>query len=136
MRTATVWIDPETRMIAVRTPYDTAFTASVKTMILPSLRRWDPTRKIWLVDQSMMDKLQELLGRLGYEVHDGTMAAETATPSNGASPFHEMICDAPLDTLRKVYRVLAIDCHPDKGGNKDTMAKINVAWDKIQRLKA
>ena len=133
MKTATVWIDPETRMISVRTPYDPAVIAAIKTMIPGPLRRWDTSRKIWLVDQSMMPKLEDMLGRLLYSVEDGTLPQER-TATNG-SPFHDMLCDVPMVTLKKVYRTLAIDCHPDRGGSSELMAKINDAWRQIEEVK-
>lgn len=135
MKTATVWLDPETRIVAVRTPYDPAIVASLKTMIPGSLRRWDGTRKIWLVDQTMMPKLEELLARLSYHVEDGTLAEERTAPANGHSPYHDLLVDVPEGTLRKVYRVLAIDCHPDRGGSTELMAKINTAWAEIEQLR-
>lgn len=134
MKTATVWIDPDTRMIGVRTPYDPGIVSSLKVMIPSSLRRWDGARKIWLIDQSMMAKLEEILAKLGYSVEDGTLPPERATPSD-KSPFHDLLCDVPFGTLQKVYRVLAMECHPDRGGNPEVMARINVAWRQIQEVR-
>ena len=44
--------------------------------------------------------------------------------------------DCRLDVARDAHRVLAVKHHPDAGGDAETMAEINHAWDEAQRVLA
>lgn len=136
VKSATIWIDPQTRKIAIRTSeFDAFFNGTLKGLLKPPTSRgFDFARKIWLVDQCHMEKLQSIFEQCGYTVNDGTLASESSA-SNGRSPFHELLVDLPLEVLRKVYRVLALEYHPDRGGDHARMAAINEAWSKIQELR-
>ena len=48
------------------------------------------------------------------------------------SPYDALLEDLPLKVLRKVYRLVASETHPDHGGDAEVMAKVNAAWRKIQ----
>lgn len=135
-KSATIWIDPQTRKIAVRTAgFDSFFNGTIKALLQPpATRGFDFARKIWLVDQMHMEKLQSIFEQCGYTVQDGTLAQEAA-PSNGHSPYHDLLADLPVEVLRKVYRVLALEYHPDRGGDHVRMTAINEAWKRIQELK-
>ena len=39
--------------------------------------------------------------------------------------------NATQDEIKKAYRKLAVEHHPDKGGNEDTFKKISEAYDTI-----
>ena len=141
MKSATVWIDPQTRRIAIKTSgYDSFFNNTLKGLLQPpATRGFDFTRKIWLVDQCHMEKLQKIFADCQYEVVDGTLPQEVA-PTNGHSPYHSLLCDLSLEVLRKVYRVIALECHPDRNPLRrdechELMTKVNEAWAKVQELK-
>jgi hypothetical protein len=36
------------------------------------------------------------------------------------------------ETLKKLFRLMAVDLHPDRGGDVETMKKLNTAWDRIR----
>lgn len=133
MKTATVWIDPDTRMIALRTPYDHFLVASIKTVIPGASRRWDGARKIWLIDQGFMAELEKLLATLDYRVEDGTLPHETTAASGSDSPYHALLEGLPSNVLKQIYRVIALACHPDQGGDPELMKKVNLAWGRIER---
>ena len=39
--------------------------------------------------------------------------------------------NATQDEIKKAYRKLAVEHHPDKGGNEDTFKKISQAYDTV-----
>ena len=39
------------------------------------------------------------------------------------------------DRVQKVYRELASNCHPDRGGNDDIMKGINLFYQEIRKVK-
>ena len=133
MKTATVWIDPDTRMIALRTPYDNFLVASIKTVIPGASRQWDGAKKIWLIDQGFMAELEKLLATLDYRVEDGTLPYETAVVSGSDSPYHALLEGLPWFALKQVYRAITLACHPDQGGDPELMKKVNLAWARIER---
>ena len=136
MKTATVWIDPDTRMIALRTPYDSFLVASLKVAIPGRSRRWDGLRQVWLIDQGFMAELEKLLATLNYKVEDGTLPHEVTTADDGDSPYHALLEGLSPEVLKSVYRVIALACHPDRGGDPEVMKRVNRAWARIEKGRA
>jgi hypothetical protein len=142
MKVATVWIDPETRLIAVKFPFDKQIVELVNPkdsaghkidgFFPAALRRFDYSRKLWLFDQSLMDKVEEFLTIHKFQVTDGTLAEERQG-SNDGSAYTELLAPLPDELLKRVYRLLATECHPDKGGSHEVMTKINQAWARIKQ---
>lgn len=131
IKVATVWIDPESRKIALRTPYDPEFIDALKKAIPWQCREWKKEKKVWLVDIASKGALEELLLDAGYMINDGTLPTEEAPAHNGASPYHDLIAKLPFAVLKKVYRVIALECHPDRGGDTKLMVQVNAAWERI-----
>jgi DnaJ-class molecular chaperone len=44
-----------------------------------------------------------------------------------------MLRVAPDDVLKKVYRMIAAEIHPDKGGAPEAMIVLNTAWSEIKK---
>jgi hypothetical protein len=130
---ATLWIDPESRRIAVRTPYDSVFIEAFKKAIPWQCRSWNAIKKVWLVDIASKGSLEELLTKSGYELSDGTMQHEEVQVASNGSPYHELIAHLPWPVLCKIFRVIVVECHPDRGGDTKTMALANVAWENINK---
>ena len=42
---------------------------------------------------------------------------------------------ASTDEIKKAYRKLAMECHPDRGGDEERMKKINVAYQILSEKK-
>ena len=56
-------------------------------------------------------------------------------PPSNRKPWWDVLgvpMDCRLDVARDAHRVLAVKHHPDAGGEAETMAEINHAWDEAQ----
>lgn len=144
--------------LVVAFPYDPVVVASFKDYFHYQDRKWDPDAKAWVCPATPL-----VLARLKIwaEAHGGggviepsAMAAVYANnrqggytdqhkpppppprpaAGQGTSPYHDMIARLPPDVLKKVYRLIATECHPDKGGSTEIMQRVNAAWDKIRDL--
>jgi hypothetical protein len=117
--------------IVCKTPYLKAFVEDLKDEVSHHNRKWDANDKVWKVDVDELDKVDELCRKHFDEV----TFIETEQPSGeGApSPYHDMLCDAPDETLKRVYRLIAVAVHPDQGGDPAIMSKVNDAWRMIQK---
>lgn len=67
------------------------------------------------------------------------LAVESHPPPRPAagrheSAYHDLVAGLPQDVLKKVYRLIATECHPDRGGSTEVMQRVNAAWDKIRDL--
>jgi hypothetical protein len=124
-----IWWDEQTKRIAVRFPFDKALVASLKAMIPSAYRSFSKERgNIWLIDLIMEDQLKAIAKGYGYKIESLDTIKE-----NGPSPFHMLLVDLPLPILKKVYRVIATEIHPDRGGSTELMQKVNDAWALIEK---
>lgn len=91
---------------------------------------------------------EELRGWTGFrreDAHTGGFAGQDRARPGGdrqtytppLQPDHwstvlGVTIDDPLDVVKKRYRQLANQHHPDRGGSKEMMSKINKAWTEAQ----
>ena len=138
MKTATVWLDAEKRRLAVKTPFDAGLVANWKQQIPAPNREWDNIKKIWLFDLGVSEVVEGILKGLGYTIHDGTLPHENQLVEQASkleSPYHDLICNLSLEALTKVYRIAAMDLHPDRTHDEEKFKKLQVAWAKLQKEK-
>lgn len=67
----------------------------------------------------------------------GFKALPSAIPMGGERHWREVLGAEPgdsLETVRQMYHELIAEAHPDKGGNPDRAAEINVAWTKARQV--
>lgn len=140
---ARIWA--ENGWIKFRAVYDPsltpAFAESLKLRIPWKLRQWSPSEKVWMVDPSALDDLVEIARRFFPDVvisNSGNGGKQERVQKE-----HFQDCETPYDAMadlmkvasfeamKKVYKTLALDLHPDHGGDGDTMRVLNTAWDKI-----
>lgn len=60
-------------------------------------------------------------------------------PPESREPWYKVLGvpqDCDLDAAREAHRALAIEHHPDVGGDTAMMADVNCAWDEAQRVLA
>ena len=130
-RVVTIWWDNEQKRIAVRFPYDKELVEKLKFFVHKSFRSFSgPPRNIWFVDMQCEAELKEAIRGAGYEVQ----SVESVVATNH-SAFHRLIAEAGIETLRRVYYIVAQAAHPDRGGSDEWMQRVNLAWGEIQREK-
>jgi hypothetical protein len=131
---ATLFVKGE--WIHVRTPYHEAFINALKAEIPHAYRKWGPTiglDKVWLVDPSHIDDLVFVCERF-FEVNVVDTQPEVvaiATPTGDA--YGRMLRLASPAIVKKVYRLIAQEIHPDRGGDPAKMTELNLAWDEIRK---
>jgi hypothetical protein len=131
-KTATLWADGG--WIHVRTPYNVDFVNSLKAEIERSQRKWNPDMKIWMVDVGALDQLVEIAERY-YKVNVVEQEAPKVLVS-GDNPYSELLEGLPDDVLKKIYRLIAVECHPDRGNDGKLLSVANGAWGKIKKLRS
>lgn len=68
-----------------------------------------------------------------YRFYGGQAPPRPSRPEPG-DPYRALLESLPKDVLKKVYRLIAAEVHPDKGGTTEQMQKVNAAWDRIKKL--
>ena len=51
----------------------------------------------------------------------------------GPKPETVLLDACPPETLKRIWRVIVQDLHPDRGGNPEKMTQANIAWGEIKR---
>lgn len=132
---ATLWV--KDGYIFVKTPYVEAFIQELKADIHYSARVFLKNEKVWRVDAAYHEDLLSVVRKhygeptiLEPEVKE-VMIVESASKD----PFGAMLRVAPNEVLKKVYRMIAVEIHPDKGGKPEDMVSLNQAWDAIKKEK-
>lgn len=125
---AKIWLDEESGAMSLRTPFNAAFVAQLKTDIPRHQRRWVPDKKIWQVEVEVAEHVTKIM----REHYDEVIVLEGGRKDNALDlePFDFEGIDLkdvlePED-LKAVKRFLVKRFHPDLAhGNADKMAKVN-----------
>lgn len=133
MGRATLWVDKG--WIHVRTPFDRAFIDALKALVPASDRRWDNDEKIWKVAAAWANELEPLVTRFyGPPTILEPEVVVVAAPAGAAhDPFGALLRLAGDDALKRIYRQLAAELHPDRGGSPERMIELNQAWEQIRK---
>jgi hypothetical protein len=102
---------------------------------------FSPEAKVWLIPENKYDELVKLV-RLNYsEVLLEERPPDRPPPilnKRAGEPailvFARLTGSRPstLEEAKKLYRIAAVRLHPDRGGDGDQMAQLNVAWAEVQ----
>ena len=122
-------------------PYEENFVGELKEKIDWRLRSWSPSEHAWMVDPAVLDDLMEIAQRYFPTIavvdqHQQQQQSVESTAERLEDGTYGTMANilrvASTDTLKRLYKNLAVDLHPDRGGDKDTMRLLNVAWDRIK----
>lgn len=139
---AFVWVDAVSGGIMYRGAYKRACIDDLHAKIPVASRRWMKAERVWQVDPQWVDVLLGVL-RDHYakvEEHTGAGGSKHAPPPTAVvksdhDPLSTMIHLANDGTLKKIYRLIALDVHPDHGGSTQAMAELNTAWKQVCEIK-
>jgi len=108
----------------------------IKTYIDSSSRAWNPTTKFWEIKESSLPTMITILKKYyGDAITQNLTTSNASTPKNLFVPVFEALKALPNGDMDKVYRALAMACHPDKGGTNELMTKLNDAYSTIKGAK-
>jgi len=129
---ATLWV--KDGYIYIKTPFNPAFVQELKADIPASQRAWLGNDKVWRVAAAYHeDVLSVVRSHYGEPTILEQETQVVVVGNTEADAFSTMLKLAPDEILKKVYRMIAIELHPDKGGKSEDMAALNVAWDEIKK---
>lgn len=92
-------------------------------------RKWDVTRKIWIVPTVMLLELRTILAAWpgGVDYLDDRKPTPTKPTTDWAGA---MFTALPAPLRKPAYRALSRVLHPDTGGDTQQMQLLNNAWTK------
>ena len=129
-------------------PYNPEFVEALKGCIPVRQRHWQAEKRLWRIDHSAGDTLDELLrrfygdydfvapGELGLEPGQHRQAgpqAQHRLPAEACRVLH-LQPSAPAELVTAAYRVLAKLHHPDRGGDTEAMQRINAAYEALSKV--
>ncbi len=144
----------EQSCISVQTPYDASFVDQLKQRVPSSSRRWNPTVLQWQVGLAWRQIVEDLVRAhfASVTVLEPPPASAHARPPNDwwnpyqapptpepippmappvPSPYDEMFSILADSTLSKIYKVIMLETHPDRGGDLELSKQVNAAWDRL-----
>ena len=131
MTTAELWREGE--RLLVRFDYSPTFIEGLKRAVPARARRYHPAERLWSVDPAMYRTVRDLA-----EDHFDAVEIDPALepPSAAASsPYDELLAGLPPRVLKRVYRLIVREVHPDRAGAGSTALaqRVNAAWAAIER---
>lgn len=111
--------------------YDADFVQSLKNHLPPSMRRWDPMDKIWLIHELYLDDAIELMDQY-FDDYEIDIPEPLQNQNQGPYGILFLLPNAPNELVKSAYRTLSMRYHPDKGGSTETMARLNQAYEDIK----
>ena len=120
-------------------PFDRDAVESIKQMVPPHSRSYDPTERAWHVTSAYRDRIHQLLEDVFFEVEvddrrdtSNYSPPTSNTPATAYTVLH-LQPTAPAELVDAAYRTLARIHHPDAGGSTETMQRLNEAVETIRR---
>ena len=109
----------------------TPLIETLKARIPQRRRKWNPATKQWLVTSEMLDTLIATVQHFGlsYDFDDDQKQAHRQMPMSrtAAAATLYLLPSAPPYVVDAVYRAIAKQHHPDRGGSTEQMQMINAA---------
>jgi len=110
------------------TPYDESFLSDFRSIISPSARQWNPTLKVWLVQEMYLAELVEIV-KIHFDEYTTDLLEDEPKQIVKPENIWTFVLDSiPKDSVKSVYRALAFAVHPDKGGTEEQMKLLNSAY--------
>ncbi len=124
---ATIWIDKKTGMVNLKTPYDPEYIDKFRELVPQPDRRWDKDNKIWKFNSKYIDDVVSLTEKY----FNLEMLPEISV--SDASNADKLLRHLSLEGLAKVWRIVASELHPDKGGSAEAFVEAKSAYDNLTK---
>lgn len=118
--TAILSIHPAKACVVLRARVTSEFVAELQKLGDATQVEWKPDDKIFYINPTLLPALKLLLKQ-----HYADVQVFGVQKQVKATKFDALMERLSKDDKNKVYRLLAGIYHPDRGGDKDTMALIN-----------
>ena len=114
----------------------------LKGAIPHSDRNWEPTTKTWTFTEKYLDGVQKFcvlifgnqevacLTRDKVEGQSKISVSSSNTLDSALLTFMKLL---PFEAAQAAYRRASLALHPDRGGDMESMTKLNQAWSKIEK---
>lgn len=111
-----------------RVPFDAGWVATVKALVPPVYREWDPLQKVWIVDPPYAEQVVRLTERV-FGSASGPHNPKNSRPAAPSDPHVtlHLLPSAPPELIDSAYRCLARLHHPDVGGTHEQMLQLTAA---------
>lgn len=110
----------------LETPYQPDFVRYLKLRLPKYARKWNPERRMWWVAEEHIEEAIEVVRRFFDEVTIPELVEQ-----GDAWAILWLRPGAPPEVIKAAYRTLAVLHHPDHGGDKTTMQRINLAYERL-----
>lgn len=137
-----IWWDDSIQAYRISVPYDAKFIDFLKVAIPVAHRAFDPSTKIWTFAEQYFDPVKNTAEKV-WGKQDVTTVSKaqtqqaTAPPSVQKASMDEIFVQwcklLTPDAFMAAYRKAATELHPDKGGDMEKMARLNVLWERIKK---
>ena len=108
---------------------------ALKGTISATRRQWNEERASWTVRESEREALLRAFESNGYDV-EWLFTREPEIPETVKEDRDlavlGLMAGASLELVKAAYRVKAKEHHPDRGGNVETMTKVNNAYERLE----
>jgi DnaJ domain len=134
--------------IEIRTPYHADFVEALKLGITSPYRSCEPDEKVWIVKSFFADQAIAIVRKWFDSVeifgqpktsHNDSYRHQNATPPPPPKPGSDdpfrvlyLLNTAPPEVIKASYHALSKKHHPDRGGDTQTMQRINAAYDRLK----
>lgn len=136
-----IWWDESVQAYRVVTPYRPQFVDALKQLLPASDRSWDNQTKTWTITERFLGPVQNLaekaFGAKATVITKDQAQKASMPPTVRSSTVDTVIVEffklLPYEALQKAYRQAAMTLHPDRGGNMESMSKLNASWQRLEK---
>lgn len=114
----------------------------LKQAIPHSDRNWEPTTRTWTFTEKYLDGVQKFCILIFGQQEVACLTKDKVEGQSKISVQSVNSIDAamltfmkllPFDAAQSAYRKASMTLHPDRGGDMESMTKLNQAWSKIEK---
>jgi hypothetical protein len=115
----------------------------MKASIPHSDRNWDPTTKTWTFIEKYLDGVTKFCvivfgaQEVAVLARDKVEGQAKAITTNGYSALDSAMLVfmklLPYEAAQRAYKMAAMNLHPDRGGDMESMTRLNQAWSKLEK---
>lgn len=140
MANVRIWWDTQVQAYRLTTPYHQPFLEALKALIPYSDRSYDKETRIWTLTERYFKPVKELCETI-WPSAVTTVTKEQAQSAQSPKSVTLIKIDEvivqffrmlPPDAAAKAYRHAAMLMHPDRGGDMESMSKLNALWQRLE----